>query len=260
MSNECRICFEIDSVDNPLISPCLCSGTSKYVHVNCLKQWINTTDNIIAKKQCMECKSDYNITILNNHEYSNLLIYTSTSIKINYILFFFSMTPFTIFLIDDYITKINILIFNFISFNNNSNIKTIINYCSLHCYHVNLVFFVSIITLLNYTTFTGYFFYINNFLIKNKNDYNQMMKKTKKNITFIFLLYWIIYYLSLITNDYYLFYVYSILFIILEPYILYVISNKHNIVINIINNDNIDIVVNESSDESDLDDDNINLI
>ena len=38
---ECRICFENnESQDNLFISPCLCDGTSKYVHSKCLEQWI----------------------------------------------------------------------------------------------------------------------------------------------------------------------------------------------------------------------------
>jgi len=39
----CRICYqENDEKDNPLIQPCLCSGSMKYIHLNCLKQWIGT--------------------------------------------------------------------------------------------------------------------------------------------------------------------------------------------------------------------------
>ncbi len=39
-TTPCRICFctESDHV-NPLISPCKCSGTMKYIHLLCLKQW-----------------------------------------------------------------------------------------------------------------------------------------------------------------------------------------------------------------------------
>ena len=42
----CRICYgEEDPVgdfDNPLVQPCLCSGSLKYIHLNCLKHWLNT--------------------------------------------------------------------------------------------------------------------------------------------------------------------------------------------------------------------------
>ena len=39
-NKECRICFEnYETVDNELIYPCYCSGTSKYVHRECLEKW-----------------------------------------------------------------------------------------------------------------------------------------------------------------------------------------------------------------------------
>jgi len=36
----CRICFEDGPLDSSLISPCDCSGTQRYVHVDCLVQVI----------------------------------------------------------------------------------------------------------------------------------------------------------------------------------------------------------------------------
>ena len=40
----CRICYmgEIDNYDNPLIKPCKCSGSMKYIHYKCLLHWIKT--------------------------------------------------------------------------------------------------------------------------------------------------------------------------------------------------------------------------
>ncbi|KAL1432499.1 hypothetical protein MTO96_013254 [Rhipicephalus appendiculatus] len=36
----CRICHEGDQ-DEPLVSPCSCSGTMGFVHVSCLEHWLN---------------------------------------------------------------------------------------------------------------------------------------------------------------------------------------------------------------------------
>jgi hypothetical protein len=55
----CRICFEEEQEDRVLISPCKCSGSSKYVHYDCLETWRNTTTNEEAKKKCMECNASY---------------------------------------------------------------------------------------------------------------------------------------------------------------------------------------------------------
>ena len=42
--NLCRICLENGQVnDEELISPCLCSGTHKYVHQRCIKLWLKKT-------------------------------------------------------------------------------------------------------------------------------------------------------------------------------------------------------------------------
>lgn len=39
----CRICLGDSSEEesgNPLISPCFCDGTMKYIHQDCLKEWL----------------------------------------------------------------------------------------------------------------------------------------------------------------------------------------------------------------------------
>ena len=42
--NKCRICLSSSSLDyNPLISPCKCTGSIKYIHVECLKKSIDST-------------------------------------------------------------------------------------------------------------------------------------------------------------------------------------------------------------------------
>eukprot|EP00388_Colpodella_angusta_P020754 GDKJ01052201.1.p1 GENE.GDKJ01052201.1~~GDKJ01052201.1.p1 ORF type:complete len:697 (-),score=107.58 GDKJ01052201.1:129-2219(-) len=38
----CRICFdeETDETENPLIIPCKCKGSSSFIHLNCLRRWM----------------------------------------------------------------------------------------------------------------------------------------------------------------------------------------------------------------------------
>ena len=42
-TRECRICFmdENDS-EELLVNPCSCKGTSEYVHIKCIQDWINS--------------------------------------------------------------------------------------------------------------------------------------------------------------------------------------------------------------------------
>ena len=56
---QCRICFE-DASLNGLIAPCLCDGTSKYVHTLCLDRWRRTSDRAFFR--CSECNFRYKIT------------------------------------------------------------------------------------------------------------------------------------------------------------------------------------------------------
>ena len=62
----CYMCFdEEDTVDNPMITPCKCSGDTKYVHVECLRKWHTAeADNQICflssvDATCSVCKSTF---------------------------------------------------------------------------------------------------------------------------------------------------------------------------------------------------------
>jgi hypothetical protein len=52
----CRICLNYDDLE--YISPCLCKGTMKYVHRECLNEWRNS-ENKLALNNCTECKFKY---------------------------------------------------------------------------------------------------------------------------------------------------------------------------------------------------------
>lgn len=56
-TKECRICFEKESKEFKLISPCQCRGTQKYIHESCLNQcrMIKTE----AYLQCQTCHFKY---------------------------------------------------------------------------------------------------------------------------------------------------------------------------------------------------------
>ena len=70
----CRICYERQtSRENPLLSPCRCDGTVKYLHLNCLKMWIKSkvttrqTDNSVTYQwktiECDICKLELPLTL-----------------------------------------------------------------------------------------------------------------------------------------------------------------------------------------------------
>lgn len=52
IKKQCRICLmdEQDSQE-PLVNPCNCKGTSGYIHINCLQNWIITKMRIKEKSE-----------------------------------------------------------------------------------------------------------------------------------------------------------------------------------------------------------------
>ncbi|KAJ0681929.1 putative Zinc finger, RING-CH-type, Zinc finger, RING/FYVE/PHD-type [Helianthus annuus] len=54
----CRICRNPGDVDNPLRYPCACSGSIKFVHQDCLLQWLNHSN----ARQCEVCKHPFSFS------------------------------------------------------------------------------------------------------------------------------------------------------------------------------------------------------
>ena len=54
-SKICRFCFCEGETDreNPLISPCLCTGSMKYIHLECLRTWIQTKPILKSNNHCV---------------------------------------------------------------------------------------------------------------------------------------------------------------------------------------------------------------
>eukprot|EP00350_Pseudokeronopsis_sp_OXSARD2_P010017 CAMPEP_0170551042 /NCGR_PEP_ID=MMETSP0211-20121228/9051_1 /TAXON_ID=311385 /ORGANISM="Pseudokeronopsis sp., Strain OXSARD2" /LENGTH=140 /DNA_ID=CAMNT_0010857941 /DNA_START=746 /DNA_END=1168 /DNA_ORIENTATION=- len=60
----CRICLSDENTpDNQMISPCKCDGTMKFIHIECLRGWLNSKrtykENEAVKTYCwkiLECE------------------------------------------------------------------------------------------------------------------------------------------------------------------------------------------------------------
>ena len=55
----CRICLDTDEGELTLVRPCLCRGSSAYVHVECLTRWRRTSTRPDACYRCCECLHPY---------------------------------------------------------------------------------------------------------------------------------------------------------------------------------------------------------
>lgn len=59
-ADTCRICRGEGSDGEPLFHPCKCSGSIKYVHQDCLMEWLSHSQ----KKHCELCKTAFRFTKL----------------------------------------------------------------------------------------------------------------------------------------------------------------------------------------------------
>ena len=92
---ECRICFEKDKTDE-FINPCLCDGTSKWVHKSCLNEWRETNIDKPANTNCMECKYKYKFNYIYPEEVSLFEKSFISKHRIYYlILLYFILLPFS---------------------------------------------------------------------------------------------------------------------------------------------------------------------
>ena len=59
----CRICFGVayENGAGKLMSPCLCSGSMRFVHVTCLNEWRSQSTNPRSFYQCDQCHYQYNV-------------------------------------------------------------------------------------------------------------------------------------------------------------------------------------------------------
>ena len=54
--NLCRVCYSDEkAVDSPLISPCKCNGGLKYIHLSCLRNWIEARAILKTNESNDEC-------------------------------------------------------------------------------------------------------------------------------------------------------------------------------------------------------------
>jgi len=56
---QCYICYETGETGNPLINPCQCAGSVKYVHLSCLSRWIQPEGSSTVNTHCPVCKARY---------------------------------------------------------------------------------------------------------------------------------------------------------------------------------------------------------
>jgi hypothetical protein len=159
---DCRICLQEDNIKN-LISPCLCRGSNKYIHRECLNQWRRLSDNQEQNNKCPTCKFEYHIETINVDNCKCFSTYSSILSKslCNLICFNFLL----------------MLLLSLIIYNINGQ-EEIINE-TLTIYNLSLLIIVGIFLL---------FFVISYFRMRNKKIINKYYLKYKIGVQIFSLL------------------------------------------------------------------------
>jgi len=55
----CRMCHGESEPERPLYFPCKCSGSIRFVHQDCLLQWLKTKSNNVSDSKCELCGEAY---------------------------------------------------------------------------------------------------------------------------------------------------------------------------------------------------------
>ena len=59
MSYSCRICFDDDEIREKFIVPCECKGSAKYIHKECLNEWLKHNLSNLNYDRCNSCLFKY---------------------------------------------------------------------------------------------------------------------------------------------------------------------------------------------------------
>ena len=232
MSLQCRICLDEDEIVN-LVSPCNCSGTSKYIHAECLNTWRDQNINSPHYNVCIDCRANYKYTI-NSKE---LIIINNNNTTIIY---FSILVVFTLLFSSNYNTITDI--FDSIK---NRNITQILDNNNDYYY----IMFSVIIS--NYLINCLFFLFSSLLLLKINNKKKYLSKiYVNKLYNIIKLLYIFIFYIIFSIKMFV-----SICFILVfvdymncEYYI-----QKHNNILNEINHNNLEYYTEPMEDAEEID-------
>lgn len=254
----CRICFEGETVGNELIHPCLCKGTQKYIHLKCLQEWRTTNMDTPEKRDyCEICKYHYAIK-----EYDDYLKYKISNDIITNSLIFSSVVLLStlIWTIDYFSDFILIKLMTFYNYEKNkiyirfSNIKKYKNYSPNG---VSIEIYVYAFYIINIALFIAhkYYLYLHRKYIRNasKNLYYKKKIKANKNI-YIFISYSVFYsiYMTIIFNEFFILSNMIPLSLIANIFFFNFYISKHNKILKIINNLNVQNQVIYSFEENPL--------
>lgn len=239
---ECRICFEGEQLNNKLFSPCVCSGTSKYVHYNCLQEWRNVNRSGVAYNKCMECNTQYRIKKNFPHEKENIFkIKKSPTVYCYFSLlsYIFSLVLWGFDSLNNQLV-IEILDFNKTYTLEKPNIK---EFVQKDVYAASIFYYTYSSMLLGYLFYLYFIFKIFRNIIRQKLYFFYIKKKLVQSIVYSTLFF--VFYYSLVFNNLPSLALNTVFVLeILKPYVIWRLIYNHNICVMVLNIDNDEIILN----------------
>ena len=244
---ECRICYESEKLDDLLISPCKCKGTSKYIHESCLSKWRYSNTEGDAFNKCMECNHKYIFRKLYNNELINLF---GNNFRNCYFVLF-SLTFINTLIIWPIEEMDNYLLIKILDNNNDTIQHNIMSHNKTDVSLLELVKSDKLAPFLFYFTFSMFiecllfymYFIMKSYLyIYRKKYYLNKIKKIYLS-SVVYTLQFIIWYYLLVYQIpfFFLFFVFTIS--LFEPYMVVNLLKKHEKLIIYMNKDNGELIL-----------------
>lgn len=232
--SECRICFEPETEDDPFISPCLCKGTSKYVHKSCLTTWRNFNRDSDAWERCMECGKHYSLQYKYPLEKTDIFVDIKNPAIIYFFQYILALTGGSIIWIADHHN--DYLAIRMLNFNQSLAHPSLYDYVKEDELSPQIFYF-------SYAMFIQsmlYYLYFCCKIYKNIKRKKLYFNKIQSTFMFcvIFSFQFIIWYYMLVFNNQPIVFLNVASFItMLEPFIYYQLVKKHREIIKIMNED-----------------------
>ena len=254
----CRYCFEGEINDDELISPCLCKGTQKYIHLKCLQNWRSINkDNPEKRDFCEICKYHY---VVKNIDYVlKYQISSDISVWFLYSLFII-ISSFLYGVLDYYNDFFTTKILSPFSYNSSVTYKRFNTMKKNNARNFNMTTFDYFVY--SFFIFDVVSFYINSFYIiyyrkniKMAKKYPLYKKDIGKKYNTVILFHFSIffyYYITLIFDEYYILTNMMPVAIVLKYFSIILFLSTHNRILTHINKDNIENEIIYSFEENPL--------
>tara|TARA_Y100000389_G_scaffold193070_1_gene221455 strand:- start:742 stop:1731 length:990 start_codon:yes stop_codon:yes gene_type:complete len=232
--NECRICYEESTQENPFLFPCKCVGTIKFIHEKCLNKWRNENINNLNFHKCSHCNTFYQKSFAKPMEKSFLFYY-----KYNIFLRFYLPAMF-IFIILTFYNDYNGRIIDIIKYDKTGNITTLIqhNEYNFTTYYFSFSMNCALDAFFIYYIFCMFWYINNRCKFINKIKYDLFFKIFFSNGFFLLMA------MFIPSQSYSTFFILSnIYFVLSPPYAHYIYSDTYR-VINEINVENKVVIYN----------------